>query len=172
MTIDLLALLTGMAQLMSLPDWLLAPLQAENFIDALRLNVSEFASGEWLILYCGIKRFFLKDDSGYWEGTYDLAVQSSSSGLEQTIHLHGKLTAPWFGEPAMIASISPIWSPDWRCFLPELNLTLEIQPTERTAGAGQLTDADQSRLLMERYYEKTDALPDQTITACTQDPEL
>jgi len=64
MSIDLLA---AMAELMSLPDWLLAPLQIEEFIDALRLHVSEFASGEWLILYCGIKRLFLKDDSGYWE---------------------------------------------------------------------------------------------------------
>ena len=32
-------LLAGMTQLMSLPDWLLAPLQAENFIEALRLHV-------------------------------------------------------------------------------------------------------------------------------------
>lgn len=33
MSLELLELLSGMAQLMSLPDWLLAPLQAENFID-------------------------------------------------------------------------------------------------------------------------------------------
>lgn len=30
---SLIDLLAGMAQLMSLPDWLLAPLQAENFLD-------------------------------------------------------------------------------------------------------------------------------------------
>ena len=47
MSLELLELLAGMAQLMSLPDWLLAPLRAENFIDALRLQVAEFASGEW-----------------------------------------------------------------------------------------------------------------------------
>ena len=89
MSLDLLALLADMAQLMSLPDWLLAPLQAENFIDAIRLHVSEFASGEWLILYGGIKRLILKDDSGYWEGTYNLSLNSSSTGLEQTILLPG-----------------------------------------------------------------------------------
>jgi hypothetical protein len=156
MSIDLLA---GMAQLMSLPDWL-APLQAENFIDALRLHVSEFASGEWLILYGGIKRFFLKDDGGYWEGTYNLAVQSSSTGLEQTILLHGKLTAPWFGEPAVIASNpAPIGSPDWRCFLPEFNLALEIEPPEK-----ELPGWHSSRMQTDPayswkgYYEKTDAL--------------
>ena len=170
MNIALLALLAGMAQLMSLPDWLLAPLQAENFIDALRLHVSEFASGELLILFGGIKRLFLKDDSGYWEGTYNLAVQSSSTGLEQTILLHGKLTAPWFGEPAIIASNpAPFGSPDWLCFLPEFNLALEIEPPEKELpGLAQLTDADQSRLLMERVLREAGRLAaDHTITACT-----
>jgi hypothetical protein len=167
MSIDLLA---AMAELMSLPDWLLAPLQAENFIDALRLHVSEFASGEWLILYCGIKRLFLKEDSGYWEGTYNLTVQSSSSGLEKTILLHGKLTAPWFGEPAIIASNpAPFGSPDWRCFLPELNLALEIEPPEKELpGLDQLTDAERSRVLMERALRENGRLAaDHTITACT-----
>lgn len=165
MTIDLLA---GLAQLMSLPDWLLAPLQIETFIDALRLHVSEFASDEWLILYGGIKRFFLKDNSGYWEGTYHLDIQSSSSGLEQTILLHGKFTAPWFGEPAIIASNPvPFGSPDWRCFLPELNLALEIEPPEKELpGLDQITDANQSRLLMERVLRADGRLAaDQTITA-------
>jgi hypothetical protein len=167
MSIDLLA---ALAELMNLPEWLLAPLQAENFIDALRLHVSEFASGEWLILFGGIKRLFLKDDGGYWEGTYNLEVQSSSTGQEQTILLHGKLTAPWFGEPASIASDpAPFGSPDWRCFLPELNLTLEIEPPEKALpGLDQLTDADQSRLLLERVLREAGRLAaDQTITACT-----
>jgi hypothetical protein len=170
MSIELLELLAGMAQLMSLPNWLLAPLQAENFIDALRLQVSEFASGEWLILSCGIKRLLLKDDSGYWEGTYNLAVQSSSTGLEQPILLHGKLTAPWFGQQAVMASNpAPFGSPDWRCFLPEFNLALEIEPPEKELpGLAQLTDAEQSRLLIERVLREVGRLAaDQTIMACT-----
>ncbi len=167
MTIDLLA---GIVQLMSLPDWLLAPLQIENVIDALRLNVAEFASGEWLILYGGIKRFLLKDDSGYWEGTYDLAVQSSSSGLEQTMLLHGKLTAPWFGKPEVIAATpTPFGSPDWRCFLPELNLALETEaPEKELPGLDQLTNADQSRALIERVLRENGRLAaDRAITSCT-----
>ena len=169
MSIDLLALLADMAQLMSLPDWLLAPLQAENFIDAIRLHVSEFASGEWLILYGGIKRLILKDDSGYWEGTYNLAVKSSSTGLEQTVLLHGKLTTPWFGEPALTESDAPFGSPDWHGFLPEFNLALETEPPEKELpGLAQLIDADQSRLLMERVLREVGRLAaDHTITACT-----
>jgi len=169
MNLELLELLAGMAQLMSLPDWLLAPLQAENFIDALRLQVSEFASGEWLVLYCGIKRFLLKDDGGYWEGTYNLEVQSSSTGLEQNILLHGKLTAPWFGKPAFTESDAPFGSRDWHGFLPEFNLALETEPPEKELpGLAQLTDADQSRVLIERVLRENGRLaPDHTITACT-----
>jgi hypothetical protein len=169
MSLELLELLAGMAQLMSLPDWLLAPLQAENLIDALRLHVSEFSSGEWLILYCGIKRFLLKDDGGYWEGTYNLAVQSSSTGVEQTILLHGKLTAPWFGKPAFTESEAPFGSPDWHGFLPEFNLALETEsPEKELPGLAKLTDAEQSRLLIERVLRENGRLAaDHTITACT-----
>jgi hypothetical protein len=164
-----LELLAGLTQLMSLPDWLLAPLQAENFIDALRLHVSEFASGEWLILYGGIKRFLLKDDGGYWEGTYNLEVRSSSTGLERTILLHGKLTAPWFGKPAFTESNAPFGSPDWHGFLPEFNLALETEPPEKELpGLAQLTDPEQSRLLIERVLRENGRLAaDHTITACT-----
>src|SRR5215212_8536878 len=124
--------MAGLSWLMNLPDWLLAPFQIEDFIAALRLQVTELASGEWLILYCGIKRFLLKDDSGYWEGTYRLDVKSSLTGLEQTVLLHGRFTDPRFGKPAMIASNpAPFGSPGWHCFLPELNLALETEPPEK-----------------------------------------
>ena len=167
MTIDLLA---GIVQLMSLPDWLLAPLQIEDFMDALRLNVSELATGEWLILSCGIKRFLLKDDSGYWEGTYHLDVKSASTSAEQTILLHGRFTDPHFGKPAVVASTSTrLGSPDWHCFLPELNLALETEaPEKELPGLDQLTDADQSRVLLERVLHESGRLAaDRAITSCT-----
>lgn len=77
--------------------------------------------------------------------------------MEQTILLHGKLTAPWFGEP------------DWHGFLPEFNLPLETEPPEKELpGLAQLTDAEQSRVFMERVLrENGHFAADQTITACT-----
>jgi len=163
-------LMASLSWLMSLPDWLLAPLQVEDFIDALRLQVTELASGEWLILYCGIKRFLLKDDSGYWEGTYRLDVKSSSSGLEQTIMLHGRFTDARFGKPALIASNPvPLGSPGWHCFLPELNLALETEPPEKELpGLDRLTDAEQSRVVLERVLREGGRLAaDRAITSCT-----
>jgi phosphotransferase family enzyme len=97
-------------------------------------------------------------------------VQSSSTGLEQAILLHGKLTAPWFGEPAIMASNpAPFGSPEWRCFLPEFNLALEIEPPEKELpGLAQLMDAEQSRLLIERVFRENGRLAaDDAITACT-----
>jgi len=162
-------LMADLSWLMSLPDWLLAPLQIEDFIDALRLHVTELASGEWSILFCSMKRFFLKDNNGYWEGTYRLDVKSSLTGLEQTILLHGRFTDPRFGKPAVIASNpAPFGAPGWHCFLPELNLALETEPPEKELpGLDQLTDADQSRVLMERVLREGGRLAaDRAITSC------
>ena len=163
-------LVASMSRLMSLPDWLLAPLQTEDFIGALRLHVPEIASGEWSILHCGIKRFVLKDDSGYWEGTYRLDVKSSLTGLERTILLHGRFTAPGFGKPEVIESNPvPFGSPGWHCFLPEFDLALETEPPEKALpGLDQLTDGDQSRGLIESVLQEGGYLaPDRTITSCT-----
>lgn len=162
--------MAGMSQLRTLPDWLLAPLQSEKIIDALRLHVPEIASGEWSIQHCGIKRFFLKDDNGYWEGTYHLAARSATTGLEHTFLIHGRLTAPWFGKPAfMESSPAPFGSPDWRCFLPELHLALETERPEKELPAlAQLTDPDQSCLLIEKVLRECGRLAaDHAITACT-----
>ena len=129
-------LMAGMTRLRSLPDWLLAPLQSEKIIDALRLYVPEITSGEWSIQSCRIKRFFLKDDSGHWEGTYDLTARSARTGLEQKILLHGTLTAPWFEQTGLIESGSGSFgSPNWRCFLPELCLMLRTQEPEKELAA-------------------------------------
>jgi hypothetical protein len=163
-------LMAGMSLLRTQPDWLLAPLQSEKFIDALRLHVSEIASGESSIQHCRIKRFLLKDNSGYWEGTYNLAVRSSSTGLEHTILIHGRLTAPWFGKPAFIESNPALFgSPGWRCFLPELNLALETEPPEKELPElAQLTDPDQACLLLEKLLREDGRLvADHAITSCT-----
>src|SRR5512138_3803893 len=87
-------LMAGMYALRDLPDWLLAPLQSQNVIDALCRNIPEFQSGELSIQRCSIKRFFLKDKPGSWEGTYKLTIKSTATNQEQTVALYGLLTAP------------------------------------------------------------------------------
>jgi hypothetical protein len=163
-------LMAGMYELRDLPDWLLAPLQSQKVIDSLCRSVREFESGEWSIQRCSIKRFFLKDDSGYWEGTYRLTVKSSATGQEQTVTLYGLLTAPWLVKPTSTErSASPFGSPDWRCFLPELNLSLETEPPEKKlASLAQVTDPSQSRVLLEKVFREEGRLPaDRSIVSCT-----
>jgi hypothetical protein len=161
-------LMTGMYALRDLPDWLLAPLQPQKVIDALCQHVPEFASGEWSIQRCSIKRFFLKDESGYWEGTYRLTVKHSPTGQEQTVMLYGLLTAPWLVKPTAESNAAPFGSPEWRCFLPELNLSLETEPPEkRLAALEQITDAGQVRLLLEKIFHEQGRLPaDRSIASC------
>lgn len=118
-----------------LPDWPLALLQSQQVIDAL-WHVPEFESGEWSIQRCSVKRFFLKDDSGYWEGTYQLTVKSSATGQDQFVTLYGLLTAPWLVKPTSAESNTAAFgSAGWRCFLSELNLSLETEPPEKNLAA-------------------------------------
>jgi hypothetical protein len=159
----------GISQLKLLPEWLLAPLQKETFIASLGRHVPEFASGEWSIQSCKVKRFFLKDDSGRWEGTYHLKVRSGQSGLAQDILVHGTLVAPSLGKPAIAEpGAAPFGSPGWRCFLPELCLFLESEPPDKELpGLEHLTDPEQSRMLLENALREKGRLgPDCTIKSC------
>ena len=154
-------LMAGIYQLKNLPDWLLAPLQSQQVIDALCQKVPEFESGKSSIQRCSVKRFFLKDDSGHWEGTYQLTVRSSTTGQDETVMLYALLTAPWITkQPPTESNASPFGSPDWRCFLPELNLSLLTEPSEKKLAAlTQLTDAEASCLLLEKVLHEQGRLP-------------
>jgi hypothetical protein len=91
MSIDLVALLAGMAELMSLPDWLLAPpsrkLHRRATLARLRIRIWRMVNS-----IRRDKTLLLKDDGG-WEGTYNLAVQSSRPVWNRR-SFSGKLTAP------------------------------------------------------------------------------
>jgi hypothetical protein len=64
----------GLRQLATLPDWLTAALQPNRVIDALARHAPEFASGELRLRGCKVKRLTLKDTSGRWAGSYNLAI--------------------------------------------------------------------------------------------------
>jgi len=64
---------------------------------------------------------------------------------------------------------SPFGSPNWHCFLPELNLSLETEPPEKKlASLAQVTDARQSLVILEKVFRDEDRLPeDRSIVSCT-----
>ena len=93
-------MLADLSHLHALPDWLLAPLQADRVTASLQQYVPEFASGALKIIKVKAKRLFLQDESGTWEGTYTLTTRPSSSEIDQVFLLHGRVRAPEFYESA------------------------------------------------------------------------
>ena len=144
----------GLQRLAALPDWLAAALQPRRVADALVRHVLEFASGELTLRGCKIRRLLLKDTSGRWAGTYNLTVEGPQPGQKQTIQLRGTLTAPRLAQPPEIESQAvqqPFGTEGWRCYLPELNLELQVEPPDTVLAAmPELTDPEQARALLER----------------------
>jgi len=141
----------GLRKLATLPDWLLAALEPERVSEALTRHVPEFASGELKLRSCKVKRLTLKDTSGRWAGTYNLTIQDSA-GQKQAIALRGTLTAPAVDrQPPATDEQHRFGTDEWRCYLPELRLELQIEPPDSALAAiPQLTDPEASRALLEQ----------------------
>lgn len=166
---------SGLRQLATLPGWLKAALQSEQAIDGLMRHVPEFASGRLILHGCKIKRLLLNDTSGRWVGTYNLTVEQPGSGQKQVVALLGTLTAPGLRAPTgaeePIAQY-PFGANQWRCYLPELGLELEMQPPDTVLPAlPHLTDPEEARVLLERSIAAgAPAYHDLRIQTCT--PEI
>lgn len=154
-------LMDGVNRLREVPVWLRGPLQSQRLLDALRGQTLEVKTGKYSLLDCKAKRLFLKDTSGSWEGTFNLKVRTEPDGQEQNLLLHGRLTAPWLPvQPTSTSAAVPFGSPDWQCFLPELQLHLTVeQPEAELASLSQLVDPDQSRVLLESALHSNGHLP-------------
>jgi hypothetical protein len=152
----------GLARLATLPTWLLAPLQPDRMLAALRRGVPEFASGALVLRAVKIKRLLLKD-GGRWFGTYSLTLEEG--GSKRAVALHGTLTPPALGA---VAARPPgaFGSEGWRLALPELGLELVPEPPESELPAlPRLTDPEQARALLEEGI-RAGAHPDMRIAAC------
>jgi hypothetical protein len=162
----------GLRRLAVLPDWLLAPLQADRVSAALRESVPEFASGALELRGCKIKRMLLKEASGRWAGTYTLTVAGPDG--KQPILLRGTFTPPDLRRQDGVAPAAalPFGAPEWRLILPELGLELEIEPPEtELAAMPRLTDPAESRALLEQGIRASSPEhADMRIEACT--PEV
>jgi len=165
----------GLPQLAALPTWLLAPLQSERVVEALRCEVPEFSSGALILRRAKIRRMLLKEDAGgRWAGTYHLTIEDPSTG-ERGLALRGTLTPPHLQADTGMAtaSVSGVFGTDsWRCVLPELGLDLKPEPPESALGAmPQLTDPEQARVLLERGIRSSNPVyHDMQIQACR--PEM
>ena len=157
----------GLARLATLPDWLLAPLQADRVQDELRRHVPEFASGALALSGVKIKRMLLKD-GGRWVGTYSLAIAEPEGG-KRTVALRGTFTPPHLGAAAAASPDTSLGAIGWRMALPQLGLELETEPAESDLPAmPALTDPDSARALLEDGI-RAGAYPDIEIESCQVD---
>ncbi|HEU5102996.1 MAG TPA: phosphotransferase [Roseiflexaceae bacterium] len=141
-----------------LPEWLLAPLQADGVGKALRSHVPELANGALVLRGCKIKRMLLKDTSGRWVGTYSLTIEGPDG--KYPVALRGILTPPHLRPPQdaevqaveePLATLVPFAQDGWRIVLPELGLELQPEPPEtELAAMPRLTSPGESRLLLEQ----------------------
>jgi hypothetical protein len=161
----------GLRRLAALPDWLLAPLQANQVGAALCEHVHEFSTGALELRGIKIKRMLLKDTSGRWIGTYALTV-AGPDGKRQ-IALRGTFTPPSMRRPqATQLPATSFGAADWRMALPELGLELELEPPEGELTAmPRLTDPIESRALLEAGIRASSPeYAELRIEACT--PEV
>jgi hypothetical protein len=139
-------------QLANRPEWLLAALQPERVLQALRRRLPGAAEGQLQLIDCVAQQLFLKNTSGRWQGRYSLTAQSAQDSSQKTFNMRVALTAPTMPSPsATRAGQRPFGAPGWRCYLPELRLECELEPPEQALGLlPQLIDQEQSRALVEQ----------------------
>jgi hypothetical protein len=138
----------GLQRFATLPDWLIAISDADQVRGALARGIPEFATGQLTLLSCKVRRARLKGRS--WTAMYQLEVDGLPTG-QQEVNLRGVLLMPGQAEPAPSSEGAGFGTPEWRCYLPELRLKLEMQPPDEALPALPiLTDPDESRALLER----------------------
>lgn len=159
-------------------EWLTRVVDPQQVRAAIERHIPEFAQGALRLAHCQVKRLRLRDQQGYWTGTYLLDVAGGPNGAVETVAVLGKLYPPTFAEPAYVAHTNaeankgglaaPFGAQEWRCYLPELRLEMTMQPEERTlTSLDQLTDPVMARVLLEesiRHGSPTYA--DIEIAAC------
>src|SRR5207249_10268427 len=128
-----------------------AIVQPERVRSTLARAIPEFASGESTLQGCEIRRVRIKKDR--WAGIYQLTTGGQSERQQSVVQTQGTFFPPTAGDPraATDEPAKPFGSDNWRCYLPELRLLLEMQPPEGALPALPiLTDPEQARAILER----------------------
>ena len=144
----------GLDLLAQLPSWLAAAVDAKRVHNALARTVAEFVSGAMVLESCAPNRLRLKGER--WTACYDARVRvprapggAAPVNGGRVVALAGTLDPPHAGDG--VAEVrGSFGSPDWRCRLPELNLSLWTRPADGALSAMRLlADPETCRVLLE-----------------------
>ncbi|MGH8900578.1 MAG: ABC transporter transmembrane domain-containing protein [Egibacteraceae bacterium] len=141
----------GLELLARMPGWLEAAADAERVRGVLAETVIEFTSGAMVLESCVPDRLRLKGER--WAVSYEARVRGSGGTPPlddgRVVGLAGTLDPPAAAKGATEARGS-FGSPDWRCRLPELNLSLWTRPADGALSALRLlADPETCRVLLE-----------------------
>jgi hypothetical protein len=109
-----------------LPDWLVGAIQPEHVRRVLARSIPEFAVGTLILQDCRAKHLLLSEDGTGWTGTYHLTIVEPGSGQSHIVQLRGLLTAPDQAAPEATAPAIAFGSDEWRQYVPELRILLQM----------------------------------------------
>lgn len=166
------AVLSGIQQFATLPNWLLTATQPASVSSVLTSSIPDFITGDMTLQACKIGRCRLSDASHAWTGTYQLTVETPATRQHQVISLQGTIFPPGQGDPDHVQAPAAFGTVGWRWYVPELRLELAMPvPDAVLPVLPQLTDPETARILLERSL-RASAPPyrDLQIQACR--PEM
>ncbi|MGQ0743739.1 MAG: phosphotransferase [Acidimicrobiales bacterium] len=141
--------------LAALPDWLLAPTDAEAVAAALGQGVPELSGGTLKLIECEPK-LRLKADRPGWTAAYELTL-TNGDGQPQEVRLVGTWLPPILRTENPPAdgesrgrSCGPFGRPSWEGTFPDIGLALATQPEDTGLPMlGALVEAGPARDLLE-----------------------
>jgi Phosphotransferase enzyme family len=160
------SVLESLRQFALLPDWLSAIVDQDRVYHALTHNIREFASGEFALQDCDVKRVRLK--KGVWTAMIRLKVAEPQHSGSRVVTLRSTLIPPGNAEPTPTNSAAALGSDGWRLYLPELRLELEPEPADEALPIlPRLTDPELARQLLEgSIHAGSLTYPDLRIQSC------
>ena len=153
----------GLVPLMHMPEALADLSRSAALMQAFRRCIPEFATGRMALQAVEPRRVRLRE--GPCTAIFDLTVDDGQGG--RLIRLNG-IADPWGRfDLGMPVPTTELGSPDWRCGVPELRLTLQTPPPDTAlASMSLLISPEKSLDLLRDALRRTDRYAGARLRSC------
>jgi Phosphotransferase enzyme family len=154
----------------SIPDWLAAGMSADRVRSSLERHVAELHEGSWQLVSCTPERLRAKGEE--WLARYRLAVVDPDGEPRDLVavgNLRGPSRAASGAEDGDDRPGGAFGDLDWRCWLPDLRLELQIAATDPALPAlDDIIDPQAAGRLLQAVIREA-GYDDAVITSCRPD---